>query len=361
MKLFDVGVLGKIRSSKLAEFGICASEKGVYFFSYGLYDWVCNLSFEYENGDLVDFQGTIKLDHDALTKITNVFPSGDITVTRKKNELLLSQDTKKLYLSIKEYLPVATPPKSMSSRVFDLMGKLSQDIVNLTKMQSRAAIDGNIDSFLILTKDFVARNTANYIAVVRSFVWDFFPEKEPMLYIDSEILRLFPDPELYYNGESFKISSDNIFVIIPNIPPKKLVDFDRPFKLLAKEEFRETAQFTTGALISMVDLLNRLYTVTAGTTVLTFTAVPDGFQVTSSDQTSHFEYFISCKHGFLDGWSFCINGVILSNLRYLSCETFYARFTFANMVPQSIVFFSELEADYAKSQKVMLLGLMAKT
>lgn len=361
MKLSNVGVLGKIKPSKLSEFGICASDNGVYFFSYGLYDWVCNLPFEFENGDLKDFQGTIKLDHDALTKITNVFPSGDITVVRKKNELLLSQDTKKLYLSIKEYLPTATPPKSMSSRVFDLMGRLTQDVVNLTKMQAKAAIEGAIDSFLILTRDFVARNTSNYVAVVRSFVWDFFPEKEPILYIDSEILRLFPDPELYYNGESFKISSDNIFVIIPNVPPRKLVDFDKPFKNLEKEEFRETAQFTTGALISMVDLLNRLYTATAGTTVLTFTAVADGFQVTSSDQTSHFEYFIACEHGFFEGWNFCINGVILSNLRYLSCETFYVRFSYSNKIPQSIAFFSELEADCSKSQKVMLIGLISKS
>lgn len=360
MQLSRIENLSRIRQkSSLANFGMAYDGKEFFFFSYGTYEWVCYLDASFE-GDVDKFKGTILFDFDSLKKITEIFVSGEVNVVRDGNQLIFRQEECTLYISIKETKAEIMFPMNLTKSKFKEMGEIGTDILELTKMTSMASqiLPESMDNFVILTPDSAIKATMHYIAIRRGLEWSNFP-KDASVYIDAAVLRLFNTCKLYFNEESYKITDDSVFVVIPKPGIRSSSDLEKPFAAFKSEPFKEHIQFKTSSLIQLINLLNKVYE-QSNSTILTFIAKDEGFLIVANDAMTRLEYFIKCEHKLLEGFQFIVNGKIISNLKYLDCETFYARFTFKDNTPLMAVFYSELEKDYQDSDKVFLATLVHK-
>jgi len=333
--------------------------KEFFFFSYGTYEWVCYLDAVFE-GDSELFKGTILFDFESLKKITEIFVSGQVSVTRDGNQLIFKQEECTLYISIQETKSTIMYPTNLTKSKFKEMGDITSEILDLTKMTSMASqvLPESLDNFVILTEDCAIKATMHYIAIKRGLAWLSFP-KEPFVYIDASVLRLFQNCKLYFNEESFKICDESVFVVIPKPALKAVADLKVPFASFDTETFKENIQFKTSSLIQLINLLNKVYE-QSNSTILTFIAKDEGFLIVANDAMTRLEYFIKCDHQLLEGFQFIVNGKILSNLKFLDCETFYTRFSFKENTPVKAVFYSELDKDYAGSDKVFMATLVHK-
>jgi len=354
MKIKNIERLSKIKQkSKLAEFGCCFNGKEFFFFNIGVYEWVCVMDYEEDEFPLK--KGTLFLDMDSLRQISEIFIEGDVVLYRKDNSLYVEQGTQKFVMAIKEEIVESVQlPNTNSGKPFVKMGKIGQEVYNLTKIPFKGTV--GFETLLNLNEDVAVRMSNSFVALTRKVAWDYFPP-EKRLFIESEVVRYLEGATLLYNGYCFKLEADGVSVVLPKSEPIDNYDHKEAFRNFKEETFKDHIQIQTKQVVGVTDLVSKLFSDKPTLSGLKFTTTETGLKVECGDSVALFSHFIECDHQLLPEFIFHVNSKTLSNLKYVDAEVMFIRFCFRDEKPIQAVFFSDLDKGYELSEAVCMVAI----
>lgn len=356
--------LHRIRQkSKSAEFGCCFNGVSFYFFNIGIYEWVCNMDFDSDvESPLESF--SYFLDPEALRQICDIFTEGDVSIVRDGNNLVMSRDSQRFVMAVRNMEKgMVKLPNTMTGKTFATMGKLTPDVIDMTRMPLKGNLQ--MESLLVLHPDLVSRQSGSFMGLTRKVEWDFFPgasesPEKRVLYIEAEVVRYMDDPVLSYNGQCFKLDSDGVSLVLPKSEPVGAYLYSDTFANFESEHCKDYIHISRKSVVAVTDLVSKLFSDKPTLSSLKFEATEDGFKVECGDNVALFTHNLVCESQFVEGFVFHVNSKLLSNLKYIDVDMIYIQFCYRNNAPVQMVFFSDLDKGYKASDFVCVASVQNK-
>jgi hypothetical protein len=364
MLIKDIPKLQRIhQKSRGAEFGCCFNGESFYFFNIGIYEWVCNMDFDSETEPPLESHSYF-LDPDALRQICDIFTDGDVSVVREGNNLVMSQGSQRFVMAVRNIEEgMVKLPNTMGGKTFATMGKLTPDVVDMTKMPLKGNLQ--MESLLVLHQDLVSRQSGSFMGLTRKVEWEYFPSfssdpKENVLYIEAEVIRYLDDPVLSYNGACFKLVSDGVSLVLPKSEPVGAYHYSDTFTNFKSEHCKDYIHISRKSIVAVTDLVSKLFSDKPTLSSLKFEATEEGFKVECGDNVALFTHTLVCESQFVEGFVFHVNSKLLSNLKYIDVEMIYIQFCYRNNAPIQMVFFSDQDKGYEASDFVCVASVQNK-
>ena len=358
MLLKKIQTLHDIRQkSRNAQFGCSFDKKSFYFFNIGIYEWVCKMEFEAETEAVLE-PSSYFLDPESLRQICEIFTEGDVSLVREGNSLVMSQGTQLFSMAISKQEEKMVKPPNTNGKPFISLGTVADDVVNMTKMPLKGNM--NMESLLVLHPDLVARQSSSLVALNRKVNWAWFP-KEPVLYIEAEVIRYLVKPTLAYNGSCFRLVSGGVSLVLPKSEPHDTYHYSEGFKSFKDEHCKDHIHVSTKSIVDVTDLVTKLFSDKPTLSGLKFEATDDGFHIECGDSVALFTHTIHCESEMVPGFIFHVNSRLLSNLKHVDVEMLYIQFCYRKNVPVQMVLFSDLDKGYDKSDFACAVSVQNKT
>lgn len=368
MKVSSIERLSQIKQkSPLATAYFSYDGDNLYLISKSTMTWIIKLDISEKTKDDDDMIGTIDLNPDSIKKITEIFETGEVSITFKQNQIIFEQDYKKLNMDIREKNSNAKLAE-IAGGDFKYIGKLNEEILAQTKIKDSAKTKDKASSLILpcvqLHKNRTMRINMAHISINRILNdWKYEIDKD-IIKIDTEILGLFDTTsEIFVNSKYILIRKEGTEVYI-NLNLNKesetqttISDTDMNNKinqvLGILENAPHSVELNRDETVKSISLFNRIYK-EEGAVSLKFKAIQDGFKINAKDIDSSLEVSLNSSHNIEEGSVFCVSGALLENIKYFPNQNMKAKLNIAN---GQLIFY---DGNYIESSSSAYLVLLQK-